>query len=246
MQESVTLKHKINKQKNNIKYVIFTVLFFFLIFLIFTILVVSKKSNLIFDAKTFYIVYAEKNKNSSVLYENQSKIKNMGGAGIVVEKNNEYYLAVSIYLTKDDAKEIVNNLSLQFSNAGIVEFSSSAISNKVKTQIKKDAMCFELYKIIYNFFDEYQELMFLFAKGEIGEGKFMSSLVAKKLEIEKQKIEYIKDNEFVEFEELLTKIISHFDYLFSKFYAVEIKESLCYEFFIYYCQTFIEFCKKIN
>lgn len=248
MQETVTLVERKKNKKLNINPVISTVLFFLIIFLISAVLVVSKRSNLFFETRTFYVVYAQKDKNKSVLAEQQSKVKNLGGAAVLLEKNNEYYLAVAIYLTKDDANEVKKNLQSQFLSAGIVEFSALSVSNKYKNIIKKNDFHLQQFKQLNNFLSEYQEIMFLYAKGEISEGKFISTMLAKKIDIEQLKLKCEKENvsDLKLFDEYVGIFISQFDYLLTKFYSIDTKESLCFEFFINYCQTYIDFCKILN
>lgn len=248
MQESVTSSKRKKKQLDGVKSVIFTVLFIFIFFLIFSILVVSKRSNICFEPQTFYLVYVQKDKNQEVLLENKSKVKNLGGAGIIVEKNKVYYLAVSIYQKKDDAVEIKNNIEKQFKESGVVELLSKSISNKYRKLLKQNDCYFIIYKKIYDLIDENESLIFNYVKGEIGDGKFISTLLAEKIELEKLK-ESCEKQKVVDLEVLLEYIsilLSHYENILNKFYTVDLKESLCFEFFINYVQTYIELSNNFN
>ena len=88
MQYCVTGKRR-KKSKNNFKKsIIFIVSFFLIIVLLCFVLVASKRSNICFETRSFYVVYVDKNKNKENLLSVQKSVKDLGGAGVFVEKNS--------------------------------------------------------------------------------------------------------------------------------------------------------------
>ena len=177
MQESVTLTRIKIPKKRALKPVIFISLFFLIIFFISAILVVSKRSNMCFEARTYYIVYADKNKNSDLLFKVQKNVKDLGGAGVLFEKNNEYYVAISVYNNKDDAKEIAGKL-IAYEKSGVIEYVCKSVSNNYRNQIRENQNYYNLFKFLYDFLIEYETLCYKYVKAEISEGIFISTLIS--------------------------------------------------------------------
>lgn len=248
MQDSVTREAKKRTQKHTLKAVIFTVLFFFIIFLISAVLVVSKRSNLCFEARTFYVVYADKNKNSSLLLNTQSLVKDLGGAAVIFDKNNEYYVAVSVYNSKDDSKEIADGLKGGFSNASVTELSCKEISNKYRNLLKQNQAYFDLFYYIYEFSINFEQLCYGYAKGDMSEGKFMSSFLAHKLEIEKQieNCNHAKIDELSVVVDYANLMIVYFEKVFDKFYTSTSKQSVCFEFFVSFALCYTSLCDNLQ
>ncbi len=248
MQESVTWGRRKRYKKTGLKPVVFTVLFFVIIFLISAILVVSKRNNLCFEARRFYVVYSAKNKTEQMLLETQKKTSDMGGAGVILEKDNDFYVAVSVYNSKDDALEIAKTIKDTFAGAGVVELSSKAVARNVRNEIRQSHNYFLLYETIYNYLNEYQTNCFEYAKGNILEGKFMSGLVAKKLEFETL-VENCKSENIEQFKAVLAcveEIIKNAKSVFDKFYTAKSKQSVCFEFLVKLDLEFVNLCKNLS
>lgn len=248
MQDSVTRKVIKRTQKTKLKAVIFTVLFFFIIFLISAILVVSKRSNLCFEARTFYMVYVDKNKNSTLLSNLQNLVKDLGGAAVVFDKNNEYYLTASVYSNKDDAIEIADGLKGSFSSASIIELSCKGVSNKYRNLLKQNQAYFDLFHYIYDFSLNFEQLCYGYVKGDTSEGKFMSSFLAHKLEVEKliENCALVQNKELSAVCDYANLMIVYFEKVFDKFYQSTSKQSVCFEFFVSFVLCYSSLCDNLQ
>lgn len=247
MQESVTSHYRKRKKKCVLNPVIFACLFFFIIILISAILISSKRSNLCFEKRNFYVVYIEKNKSSSLLLSEQDKIKKLGGAGVFVSKNNDFYLSTSIYNKKDDANNVAEQLKTIYDGAGVVDISCNEISKQYQSLLKENQVYFDLFNFLYNFTNSYENLCYDYIKGQISEGRFMSQLLAEKLNIEKQ-LELCKKNEnkkLLVLTQYANLLLVHFNKVFDKFYTSTNKESICYELFVNFCLTYIDMCNNL-
>ena len=248
MQYCVTAASKKRKYKSHLKPVILGVLFFFIIFLIFTILVVSKRENVCFYEKTYYFVYADKSRDASLLLDEQDKIKKLGGAGVFVEKNNQQHLVVSVYLNKEDAKEIEKGLGDNFQGSGVVEISKKEVSKKYINFLKQYENYFTLFKFLSEFDKNLQSLIFGYSKGEISDGKLMSGLVGYKLDL--QNLLKIVSSQNIEdlasLKSTSESLIESIDYVFDKFFSTSSKESLCHELLAGFVVLYIDLCNNLQ
>lgn len=248
MQDSVTHKKLKYRKKSRLKAVIFTILFFFIIFFISAILVVSKRTNICFEARRFYVVYAEKNKNSNLLLNSQSLVKDLGGAAVIFNKQHEFYLAISVYNNKEDANEILGGLKSTFPKSAVSELTCKEVSNKYKNLLKQNHVYFDLFNYLYNFSLNFEQLCYGYSKGELGEGKFMSSFLAHKLEIEKliQNCDEYCNNELSMIVDYANLIIVQFEKVFDKFYSSSSKQSVCFEFYVNFVIIYIDLCNNLQ
>ena len=237
------MTYKISKSEKSKKLsIIFFVLFFVLIIFISSILISSKKKNICFEARRFFIVYAEKSRDKNSLINVQEQIKKQGGAGVFLEKNNEYYVAVAGYNNKDSANEVLKNISNKFVGGGVLELSCKSASLENKNLMHKNREWFELVNVLYKFLFDYESWCFDYVSGIIGEGEFMSRMVVKKLEIQSI-VERCKQNIVDDIKSVLDFAdlkISLFEKLFDKFYGSNNKEHLCFEFFVLYINSYIK------
>ena len=103
-------------------------------------------------------------------------------------------------------------------------------------------------KYIYDFSLDYENLCYGFAKGEISEGKFMSSFVAHKLEVEKliENCKSAENEELVVLTDYANLMIVHFSKVFDKFYSSTSKQSVCYEFFVSFVLVYVDLCDNLQ
>jgi len=245
MQDCVTHTFKKSKRKQRLNAVIFAVVFFFLIFLIFSILIISKRSNILFEPRTFFVVAVFKNKDKSLLAETQSEVKSLGGAGVFVKKDNHYYLAAGIYLNKFDAKSVCDGMIGIYAESEVIELHCKGISRSFQNQIKQNDVAFELLKFLNNHLESLQQDVFDFAKGETSEGKFMSKIIADKIELEK--LISRQNNDELKLLKDYSKVVAElFDTFVNKFYVSDKQNSLCYEFMTNFYLTYFELCENLQ
>ncbi len=248
MQDCVT--HIVRKKikKSRLKPVIFGTIFFLLIFLISGILVVSKRSNVCFYARSFYFVYADKNRDSNLMLSAKDQIKKLGGAGVFIEKNYEHYLVVSVYSSKDDAKGVASGLEVLGKSASVVDLTSKEVSKKYQNLLKQNQNYFDLFNYLFNFQSILENLCFSFAKGELSEGKLMSSLVEAKLEIQKL-VSLCESENIKDLKPIINSaglVASYIDNAFDKFFSATSKESVCYELGVRFVVCYIELCDNLQ
>ncbi len=248
MQECVTKVKRKTSKKSGAKAVIFSVLFFFIIFLVTAILVVSKRSNLCFSVRSFHIVYAGKDKTEELVLDLQKQIKDLGGAGVIFEKNTEFLVAVSVCNDGGDAKDVARGLQASFEGAGVTEIVCKGIPRKKQNFIKENVAYFELFKQLFALSKDYEGLCYDFTGGKISEGRFMSSLFERRLLLE-ELFERCDEENLPELGAILhfaKFTLEKIDALTNKFYVSKTKESLCYEFFVEFCLKYCEMCDNLQ
>lgn len=248
MQESVTRKHLKRHGKHRIKPLIFTILFFLIIFFITAILIISKRSNSCFLSREFYFVYTNKSKSEGLLKISQNKIKEAGGAGVIIQSGDYFYVTSSVYFNKADAENVKSRLESAGFDAEILVVYSSQIAKKYQNLLKQNQSYFELFKQIYDLPEILEKKCYDFLSGKINEAEFISILTKIKIEIQsKQKLceqELIDDLQPLLY--INNIIINNIDNLFNKFVISVRKESLCYECYTSAAKNFIELCSNFK
>lgn len=248
MQYCVTTSLAKRQYKHRLKPVIFSILFFLIIFFITAILIISKRSNNYFLSKEFYFVCVGKSENESLLENEKSKIKDIGGAGLIIKNGEWFYVTSSVYFDEDDAKSVKSRLENAGFNAEILAIKSKKIDKKYQNLFKQYQNHFDLFKFIYNLPQTLETYCYEYICGRIKEGEFISSLTKIKLEIQsKQKLcEQEPNDELNPLYNIINDIINNIDNLFNKFFISSKKESLCYECYSNVSYEFIKLCDNFQ
>lgn len=207
-----------------ISFILIAILIVFLIFLI-----PKQKSEKYFKQKSYYFVYVAKQQKANSFSEMQDLLVSLGGAGVIYNNSDNYYLLVNVYFDEDDANEIKNNIEGTFEQADFIEIKTKEISSKKKNLIKENEYVFDLVKFLYDFLEFYEGFSLSYLSGNLTDSKFCAGLIEKRLELE-QIIKNISDNNSSVLDgnamtcgELL---LIHFNNFFNNFFDSSKKESL--------------------
>lgn len=216
--------------KLSIKSVIMMILIFILFFAFMIALVSRKKQEVVFNAKEYHFVYALKNSKKLLVQDEASKIKQFGGAGVVLNSSNEYYLILNVYLEKKEADEIANKIKSNYEGAGVLSLKSAELSKFKRKATQNNSLASAIKKndeMLENFLD----LQLEFMSGKLSEGKFSSMLVKQKLEISELETNYAKsDNKNLQLVSYhLDLMLLHYQNFFDKFFGNYNKEYLVCE-----------------
>lgn len=183
--------------KSTIKIIIsFAIIIFILVIICITMLLFKSNNNSYFNEKQLYIVYVEKSLKQEDLKTEQKNIKSLGGGGEIYKQKDYYYLTVSVYLNKDDAKEVVNNIKENYPEADVLSLKVKKVSKENRIKINQNKACLEFFKNINVFVNEIVEKQLMFLAGTISTRDLTTFLIEKKLKIEDIIARNESDDEF--------------------------------------------------
>lgn len=203
-------------------------LFFILTLSILVCLGVSRKKNKCFDKVSYHFVFVQKNRIQTNKDE-QDLVKSLGGAGIYYFHKENYLLIANVYHSSDDAKEIKNGMLENFENADVLTLEAPAINRKTQNIIKDNLSYYKFFKYLQMAIQNFEVLNMNYLSGEITQGKLMSELISKKLELETIVNEFENPQKEDLFENIKTyanMFLIHFDNFFNEFYQSTKKQSL--------------------
>lgn len=230
----LTATRKLKRYKHRIL-VISIIIFIIVGFVFFLCLKVKKKNEECFSKRFFYVLYLEKDTKQTVLTSLQDTVKKLGGAGEIYFYDKFYYLTASVYLIKDEALEVLKNLSQSFPNAGILNLERKKLPNSIKTKIKQNTECFRYFNFVDELILDFTEKEYLYLSGKLTQRELVSYLLEKKLNLEDIINKFIYEEE-----DLLMKniyyyqnlLLLYFNNFFSTFFESTKKNSLVCEFAI--------------
>ncbi len=111
--------------------------------------------NMIFNNKKFYCIVMSSLQNYSEAVVLSEQIKNQGGAGYILNKDNSYMVLASAYELQEDALKVKNNLSSSQINVEILELNFKPLTIKINLNTNQIT---ELKKSINLFVNQYKNL----------------------------------------------------------------------------------------
>lgn len=176
---------KVKKKKKRLLVpLIFILVVVIIVFVTLLFYLRPNKKHSYLDSMNLYFVYVDESKTTHGLKVEQDVVKSLGGAGIIYEHNNLYYLITSVYLNKSQAEEVKNNLSKNYENSGVFAVTTKKLSKKKKNLIISDFEINEQVKFLNEFIKSLDESYIKNIAGEISESKFISFLMSNKLKLE--------------------------------------------------------------
>lgn len=232
--------------KTRIKSVFITILIFILFFVSVAFIVARKRKEVAFNSREYYFVYALKNSKKLLVEDESSKVKQFGGAGVVIKNNNEYYLVLNVYLIKTEAEEIVEKIKQNYEGAGVLALKSNELT-KFKKKVSQNAELAQAIKKVDKLFESLVDLQLKFMSGKLSEGKLSSSLVKQKLEIAELETSFAKSEnknlQLVSYH--LDLILMHYQKFFDKFFGNYNKEYLICELAVNLANSNIEMLNNL-
>lgn len=186
MQISVSKIVKRNGVKTRTKSVISTILIFLFAIVSTAILVNVRKKSLVFDEQYFYFVSVSKSNKKTDFEAKKELLKNLGGASVVYKLNGEFHLIANVYLDLNFAEEIKNNLLSYFQDASVVKVKTKKVKGSVRRNIKANKNAESFLKFMYGLSKDFHEIELEYLSGKISDGKFLSIVSGKRLELEKK------------------------------------------------------------
>ena len=234
--------------KRLIKSIFTAVFIIFLIVFLFVFLVSLKKQSVCFESQTFYFVYADKAKNEAPILAQQDRVKSLGGSGVIYKKNNTNYLLINCYLIEDDVKDVKNRVSTEFANSDTLKITVKAISKNVQKEVRESQGYYKFFNFKREFFQFFLDKEMEYIKGNLSDGKFISWIISKRLELNSIKEEFIKDSKiesFMVINQFADVFVLHFDNLLNKFFESTKKQSLICEFYCNLVLTNADMCDNL-
>ncbi len=231
MQYYVPYKPVKKVSKVQIKSVIAVFLFFILFLSVLIGLGVSRKQNKCFDRFVYNFVYVQKTRTDSNKTE-KDNLKNMGGAGVFLFHKQHYLLVANVYTKLDDANEIKNGMIETFEKADVLTLEINPLPRKLQNKIRQNDTFYKYFKFLLNISKDIEQLNMNYVTGKKGQGKVMSEILARKLELESIIKEFVITEEEKLFEDIKTYAnmhLLHFENFFNDFYGSTKKQSLLCE-----------------
>lgn len=213
---------------------ILAIIFFFVVILICSMLVFAKRADKCFDKQIFYYVVTMKSK-IKIKKENQDKVKSLGGAGEVLFYKENFNLVANAYLSEVNAKDVCGQIKASFENAEVVKVEVKSLSNAVQKKIRQNLSYYKFFQNIDELIHSLEKLTIDYMLCNVSEGKFMSELITKKLELETIVKEFENPNKEKFFEDIKSyanMLILHFDNFFEEFYQSTKKQSFVCGLFV--------------
>lgn len=114
--------------------------------------VISKnKAAKVYDAKSFYFVYAENCNTRAQATGCADKVSSMGGAGVIYNVGSRLFVITSVYFAEREAKQVSKQIEDSFPSAGVLKISSSKVAKKVAKTIGQLPACKSYYTELYGF-----------------------------------------------------------------------------------------------
>lgn len=234
MQDYVPLKRLRKVPKMRIISLV-SVIFIFFIILIFLALALYFKRDKVFKQTTFYFVYAEKSRKSNELEVLSEKVKNLGGAGNVIQYENCYYLILSVYSDEKSAENVVKNNKEIYENISFLKLSSKKISYKTAKKIKWSAQCVSYIKNLNLAVNEIYQLELKYLSGKISDNDLCVAVLKLKFDLE-DVVLMLKPNKAEKYSALCYEFASleqmYFNLFFDKVFDSDIKTSVLCEFMV--------------
>ena len=246
MQISVSKKVKRKGVKTWKKSVISTILIFLFAIVSTAILVNVRRQSLMFEEQYFYFVSVCKSNKKTDFEAKKELLKNLGGASVVYKLNGEFHLLANVYLDLNYASEIKDNLSSYFSDASVVKVKTKKVKGNVRKKIKRNKEVESFLKFMYGLSKDFLTLELEYLSGKISDGKFLSNVSTKRLELEKM-------NNNLQASDDLTKHILGFVELFllqmtnflTNFSLYQSKQNYICNYFVGFFVNYIELCDSL-
>lgn len=223
MQETLTHKSK------KILIIFLTVIFICLILISFLLWLSlkSKKKNYFVDSE-IYLVYFEKSKKQSNLRELQSFVKNLGGSGEIMKKDDEYFLTLSVYESLQDAEDVLKGIFEISQNAGLVKLKINKLSKNIKSKLSKSDELNNLVLFLGDFTKNIINYQLQYLADNITDKQLVSFLLDKKLNLESyMKYLEILDDEIGKMSlNTINSMLLYINNLFDNFFESSKKNSL--------------------
>ncbi len=239
MQISVTRNKLKNSTKTKIKSVIKVILIFLFAISSSAVLIVIKKKNLLFDEREIYFVSVASSKKESELETKSELLKNLGGANVIYNKDNTFYLIANVYLDLSDAEEIKSNLSAYFPESQVLKIKTKAVTRGNKKEIKSTS-AEDVFRYIYKLSKSFQDLQMAYLSGTIKESELISTVVKNRLDLEnlsKVNVESELAKLIVGFGEMFCLQMSNF---LTNFSITKSKQNYVCNYFVGFYINFIE------
>ena len=188
MQQTVSKRYLSRRQLKNVNLIIIVfVILIITMCLVLTPIVISikKRPKKIFDEKKFYLVYSHKNLKQNEVKKHQDIIKKLGGSGDIYHHKDYYYLITSLYLDKSDADSVKNNIKTNFKDAGVLQITIKKISKNKQIIFFDNPVLLNFIKFQSELLEKISNYQILYLSGEIQSREIISSLLEKKLELER-------------------------------------------------------------
>lgn len=228
MQDVVT--GRVFKKRHKINFM--PVLSFILIVVFSCILVASlviKKSNKIFEEKSFFFVSATKSRKQNELASSKDLVETLGGAGYVLENKGNFYLTVNVYSNKTDANEISSSINSAFASSEIVELKSSALSKQKQILIRQNEAILNFIKFYDKFIDDFLEMELNYLAGKITSSNLTKEIISKKLILQEYETKFceIEQTDIVQSAKVvISLVLTHLDNFLLKFFESTKKNSI--------------------
>ena len=137
----------------------------------------------------YYLVYASKSKNMALTKNIADEIEKRGGAGNIYVAGEIKFVIVSVYVSFEDSKQVLNNIQKEYGDCGIVEL----VCNR-RTKLKGSQ-----YKYVQNYCKLVEKLCDFLCECSINYdlNKTTISAIAKKIINYRQNILYYANDESV-------------------------------------------------
>lgn len=169
---------KILKKRNKIKIAMFFIIIIFMITIIIVFLTLKNNDiNNYTMAKKLYYISLSKTKNSEQTKDIQSKVKNVGGAGYVLNDNQINYVLGFGYFNKEDAVTVRDNNVSLFESCEVIERSFPTLKSKIKNQIFLLTEYKNVFKFICEAENDIYNLCILYEVAKINNNEVLNSLV---------------------------------------------------------------------
>lgn len=228
-----------NSTKTKIKSVIKVILIFLFAISSSAVLIVIKKKNLLFDEREIYFVSVASSKKESELETKSELLKNLGGANVIYNKDNTFYLIANVYLDLSDAEEIKSNLSAYFPESQVLKIKTKAVTRGNKKEIKSTS-AEDVFRYIYKLSKSFQDLQMAYLSGTIKESELISTVVKNRLDLEnlsKVNVESELAKLIVGFGEMFCLQMSNF---LTNFSITKSKQNYVCNYFVGFYINFIE------
>ena len=176
-----TLSQKLEKTKNIIK-IFVSVGVIFALTIVFVLIFSNRSSP--FDSLEFYFVYTDYSEKPSELENKAQGLKQLGGAGVVQNFNEKYYLVLCVYSEKEDAEEVRENILNRYKDSGVLQVKRKKIKGSIKREIKQNEKLYSCFKIVSGIATEAIAISMEYLSGKIAADRVITKFLDIKLNLD--------------------------------------------------------------
>lgn len=191
----------------------------------------GSSSKKIYCTQSYYYVCASNSQNSANLSEAASTLKALGGAGSIIELRERFYLVAGVYLSFDDASEVLLNVQKTYTSAEIVSISKT-LSRSEERRLLSSEFAVKSFEFFGKFTEELSNSTMKFFAGTLSEHKFLNNLLASRVKLENLIMSASDDAAAQMICESLAALKQHIDLFFDKFDASTQKFALASELLV--------------